>query len=1353
MRGVAWNCRGLGQTSTVQELKSLLRSHSPDFVFLTELKVDANPLVRILKALHFYFHIFVPPIGTAGGIVLAWKVGFSFECISCSRNHISGIVYSDPPSHPWLLSCVYGPPYNNAKKHFWTEIMALGDRFGGPWLIFGDTNFVLSPSEREGSSGRDPFIPFISNLVESRGLINMHIKGDMMTWDNHRSGESHVKSALDKGIVNGAWLHLFPKAALCSTQTSTSDHRPLCLDTVGTVPKFKRCFKFEESWTRDARSNLVVANAWVSVGHSWAPARVFKKIGATRVALLQWKRTQFGKIDEDIKELELNLDRIQQLPAGSRDWNLERVTRRNLNEARSRKAIYWKQRARIAWLKDGDKCSKFFFLSAAIRGRRNAIECILNKHNVWINERELIGQEFLDFFKDIFSGTDYDRPLDCGHLFRERISLANQVEAVECPSREEIRKTLFAMSNHKAPGPDGMSVLFFKHYWESVGEDFCDAVADFFVKGRMHKGVNSTNVVLIPKMQNPKRPNQFRPISLCNVMYKVISKIIANRIKPILPSLICPTQAAFVPGRSIQDNNILVQEIIHSFNRKKGKEGFFAIKIDLVKAYDRLSWTFIDHVLGCFGFPQKFCSWVSQCISTTSLNICLNGGPVGKILPSCGIRQGDPLSPYLFICAAEVLSRLLEEELGKGGIKGIQLSRGGPVISHIFFADDLILVGRANVNEAKSFWSCLEKFCSWSGQKVNKLKTSIFFSKNTSAGMRRGIKEALGIDTPEGVVKYLGLPLFRSRQKDADFNFILENLTSKLQGWKAKTLSKAGRATLIKSVGLSLPIYAMQTTKLSNRLVNKIDGMIRDFWWGFEKGNHGLYLKAWDKLCLPKSMGGLGFRKTKEMNLAFLAKWGWNLLTGSQSLCCKILEAKYLKGKDFLDCKFKDSDSWFWKNVVKASAILRKGACKRVADGRDTSIWRDPWIPHLKGFVPKPNRSAGTDNNCVADLLSPSGGWDLHKLNSLFDHETVSSILKDGAPSGSGQDSWIWTLESNGRFSCKSAYLAQALERAPQCNVAPALWNKLWNSRIVERHKVLWWCILSQALPVRAVIRRRIQIEDTSCPFCGLAEETVEHLFLTCDVAMHLWRSSPWGIFPVCNTGIRVWDWVKFIWSLNKRGIRVEDVFLYASIIVDNIWRMRNEVVHNNSTPDIIKCMDQIGFSYAESHASLLPSPPPPAKDSWTPPPLDWIKLNCDVRVGLESMCIAVVARNHLGRVTAIHTSRLDFSEALCGEAAACCLAVSVALNLKYKYVIVENDSRLTINALNGKASHWALENYVSFCTKSSPYFSCCNFSNVSRNCNFAAHNVAKWAFTHQVYGLIPINSVPENLLCNDHEV
>uniref|UniRef100_A0A803PAI9 CCHC-type domain-containing protein n=1 Tax=Cannabis sativa TaxID=3483 RepID=A0A803PAI9_CANSA len=170
MRGVAWNCRGLGQTSTVRELKSLIRLRSPDFIFLTELKVDASSVVRILNSLHFYFNIVVPAIGSAGGIILAWKIGFEFECIDCSQNHISGIVYSDPPTQPWLLSCVYGPPYFHAKKSFWERCLKIGDRFGGPWLVLGDTNFVLSESERVGSRGRDHH-PVISPLGEFQGLL------------------------------------------------------------------------------------------------------------------------------------------------------------------------------------------------------------------------------------------------------------------------------------------------------------------------------------------------------------------------------------------------------------------------------------------------------------------------------------------------------------------------------------------------------------------------------------------------------------------------------------------------------------------------------------------------------------------------------------------------------------------------------------------------------------------------------------------------------------------------------------------------------------------------------------------------------------------------------------------------------------------------------------------------------------------------------------------------------------------------------------------------------------------------------------------------------------------------------
>ncbi|KAM6558199.1 hypothetical protein CsatA_027438 [Cannabis sativa] len=516
----------------------------------------------------------------------------------------------------------------------------------------------------------------------------------------------------------------------------------------------------------------------------------------------------------------------------------------------------------------------------------------------------------------------------------------------------------------------------------------------------MHKAINATNLILILKIQNPKKPQHYMPISLCNVT-------------------------------------------------KKGKEGFFAIKIDLVKAY------------------------------------------------------GNPLSLYLFIWAVEILSRPLKEAMGDGDIKGIRLSRGSPILSHIFFPDDLILVGRAILEEAKGYWQRIERLCDWSRQQVNKLKTSIFFSKNTAEVRKKEIRELLGIGVPKG--------------------------------WKAKSLSKVGRATLIKSMGLSLSIYAMQTTKLSNRLGSRIDGMVRDFWWGFEKGNHGLHLKAWDKL---------------------------------------ILEAKYLKGKGILKCRYKDLDSWFWKNV-----ILRKRACEVVSDGEDTT-----------------------------ELLVEDGDWDTQKLNCLFEKDTISTILKSGRPAGHGEDKWVWTKESSGRFSCKSVYLLQALHRAPQCEVAPSFWNKLWNSKIMERHKVLWWSI--NALPIQSVIHKKFYIDDVSYPICWVEEESIEYLFLKCDLAFHLWRSLLWGIFPVS-------------------GVNADEVFLYASIVVDTIWRVRNDKVHNNNLYNVKRCNDYIHHSFAHYRASLLPTPTPILVEACRPPPHDCIKLKCDVKAGLKSMSIAVVARNH----------------------------------------------------------------------------------------------------------------------------
>jgi hypothetical protein len=209
--------------------------------------------------------------------------------------------------------------------------------------------------------------------------------------------------------------------------------------------------------------------------------------------------------------------------------------------------------------------------------------------------------------------------------------------------------------------------------------------------------------------------NQFRPISLCNISYKIISKILANRLKSTLHKIISLLQSAFVPKRRIQDNSIIAHELLHSFNLKRGKCGLMFLKMDMEKAFDKMEWKLILSIMQHLGFPVTWLQWIHSCISSPSFSILLNGSPFGLFSPSKGLRQGDPLSPFLFILSLELLSRLLFKEEGLGKIKGMKIARNSPTINHILFADDLLLFGKTFLLEAESIKVCLDKYCSWSG--------------------------------------------------------------------------------------------------------------------------------------------------------------------------------------------------------------------------------------------------------------------------------------------------------------------------------------------------------------------------------------------------------------------------------------------------------------------------------------------------------------------------------------------------------------------------------------------------------------------------------------------------------------
>ena len=275
----------------------------------------------------------------------------------------------------------------------------------------------------------------------------------------------------------------------------------------------------------------------------------------------------------------------------------------------------------------------------------------------------------------------------------------------------EVHAALKQMHPLKAPSPDGMPPLFYQKFWRIVGDVVTKTILDFLHHGLYPPNFNETHIVLIPKVKEPKRVTDFRPISLCNVVFRITSKVIANRLKKILPSIIGDTQSAFVHGRLITDNVLVAFETMHHINGKMGgKRGEMALKLDMSKAYDRVEWLCLEKIMAKLGFGEKWRSLIMKYVTSVSYSVKINGKPRGKIIPTRGIRQGDPLSPYLFLLCVEGLSALIKKSMDMGEMEGKTICRGAPCLSHLFFANDSIIFCKATLNECNAIQRILGVF-------------------------------------------------------------------------------------------------------------------------------------------------------------------------------------------------------------------------------------------------------------------------------------------------------------------------------------------------------------------------------------------------------------------------------------------------------------------------------------------------------------------------------------------------------------------------------------------------------------------------------------------------------------------
>lgn len=470
---------------------------------------------------------------------------------------------------------------------------------------------------------------------------------------------------------------------------------------------------------------------------------------------------------------------------------------------------YWRLKSRSLQLKARDRNNSFFHRHYRARLSKNHIAEIKTAEGQVCKGFNQVKATAEIHFRNLYSEGTHGNEEEAADFLSNiplLISPEDNTTLSRCTTEEEIIKVIWSMEADKAPGPDGFTIHFYKSCWDIIKSDLQKMIRGFMKKAKIGGGTNFTYLALIPKDSNPESFARFRPISLCNASYKILAKLLANRIKPLLKRLISGSQGGFVEGTHILDNVIQVQETIHS--SKQRKEKGMLIKLDMANAFDRVNHSFLINVLLSFGLSPHFVHLIKACIENPWIAPLINGCPTNFFQARRGIRQGCPLSPFLYILMADSLSQKLSAERIVGTLLGLKPSIGTNPLNHSLFVDDSLLLGGASTIIAKAFDTVLRSYCRVQGALVNERKSEVL-SWNIDQQDLISISNLLGFKGHAhwDRIKYLGLPITNGVNKRSLWSEIINKIKSKILGWGGFWLTKGGKVILIKSLLSTLPVY------------------------------------------------------------------------------------------------------------------------------------------------------------------------------------------------------------------------------------------------------------------------------------------------------------------------------------------------------------------------------------------------------------------------------------------------------------------------------------------------------------------------------------------------------------------
>ncbi|XP_021751223.1 uncharacterized protein LOC110716880 [Chenopodium quinoa] len=1195
-----------------------------------ETKIDAKKQEGARRKCGYVKGFGVSSMGLSGGMGLWWR-DIRVKVVSYSANHIAVDVLDENDVVKWRVVGVYGWPESVNKNKTWFLMKSLRHECPDRVIYFGDFNEILSDDEKLGGVQRNEgCMDGFREAIDSIGVRDLLYKGNKFTWQRGLSIKTLIQERLDRFLASNSWCNLFPAHEVIHLpiRPQRSDHAPILLKAGLREEnrRKKRLFRFEAMWLSNPECEKVLKEAWEN-----AITGNCRKKSITSIYL----KSRIGMLELGIMSSVM-----------------------------------------------GIKIPPISITKQVLEGQKNTIVGIEDQRGSWVKDEQGIQKVVTDYFSHLFTSEGVANCQEALEGVRVAVTAGMNDELCKEPTFEEIKTTLFEMHPNKSPGVDGMHALFYQKFWHIVKNDIVSFVINWWHGFVDISKVSKTCIVLIPKCHDLKKITEYRPISLCNVLYKIVSKFLANRLKPLLQQLISPQQSAFVPGRQITDNALIAFEVFHAMKRKREeRHGTIALKLDMMKAYDRVEWGFIEQTMIKLGFDISFIQRILNCLSCYSFKFKMNGELVGDVKPQRGLRQGDPISPYLFLLVADAFSCLLSKAVFDNVIHGVKICNGAPCISHLYFADDSILFARSTDVECKEIAHILNVYESALGQKINLQKSEAIFGRNVPEPQKQAICNLLGVKQVNRHEKYLGILTVIGKSKKAIFANLKDRIWKKLQGWKEKLLSRAGKEILIKAVAQEIPTYLMGIFKIPDSLLEEIHGILARFLWG-NGTQKKIHRKRWEDLCLPKAKGGMGFRDLKVFNQALLAKQCWRLLHGKNTLVYKVLKARYFKTTEFLDSYRGFCPSYTWRGIWGAKALLKEGLLWRVGDGSSIRAWRGSWVPcnGMTVTIDPPRNGLHDGDLRVAALIDEERRcWQEEELALHFRQEDIKKILSIPLLQDAGQDMIFWSLTTNRAYSVKLGYWVGMLGRATTSSVIREdLWRCIWKMNGPPKLRHFLWRACNNTLVVGGELQRRHISTSRICQRCNDEEESLQYALFFCNSVSEIWEQCSFWRDAQHRVG------GNFVETFtNMRDLLPSQELCVFSTLAWAAWTSRNKSVFEETTHNPQQLAVQL-VNYVHSYqqypkrvSSVKQKQSSRSRNSWKKLREGVTKINVDAAILHNGeVGVGVVARDYRGEILFTGARRYKGRwEVKIVEATGMQYGIELAIRLVYEKIWLESDA------------------------------------------------------------------------------